>query len=299
MITGDLVSIVIPTFNHAPLLNRALESVRQQTYQNWEAIVVNNFSTDNTIEVIESFKDPRIKLINFSNNGVIAASRNQGINAASGKYIAFLDSDDKWYPIKLEKCVDAAQTGAQLICHGELWVNTDSSTRAVMYGPVKNAKYKKLLFRGNCISTSATFIQTSLLRSVHGFDESAEIVTAEDYELWLRLAEQKPLTVFIPELLGEFHRLANSASSAVLRNLSSEKEVLKRHFQRQRQTVINRLRMRHRMAIASYGAARQLNSQPRQALKLFLIALRLSPFLIKTYAGLMLLAKNSMARKPE
>lgn len=144
MITGDLVSIVIPTFNHAPLLNRALESVRQQTYQNWEAIVVNNFSTDNTIEVIESFKDPRIKLINFSNNGVIAASRNQGINAASGKYIAFLDSDDKWYPIKLEKCVDAAQTGAQLICHGELWINTDSSTRAVMYGPVKNAKYEKL-----------------------------------------------------------------------------------------------------------------------------------------------------------
>ena len=299
MTTGDLISIVIPTFNHAPLLNRALESVRQQTYQNWEAIVVNNFSTDNTIEVIETFKDSRIRLINFSNNGVIAASRNQGINAASGKYIAFLDSDDKWYPTKLEKCVDAAQTGAQLICHGELWINTDSSTRAVMYGPVKNAKYEKLLFRGNCISTSATFIQTSLLRSVHGFDESAEIVTAEDYELWLRLAEQKPLTVFMPELLGEFHRLANSASSAVLRNLSSEREVLKRHFARQRQTVINRLRMRHRMAIASYGAARQLNSQPRQALKLFLTALRLSPFLIKTYAGLMLLAKNSMTRKPK
>ena len=298
MITGDLVSIVIPTFNHAPLLNRALESVRQQTYPNWEAIVVNNFSTDNTIEVIETFKDSRIRLINFSNNGVIAASRNQGINAASGKYIAFLDSDDKWYPTKLEKCVDAAQTGAQLICHGELWINTDSSTRAVMYGPVKNAKFKKLLFRGNCISTSATFIQTSLLRSVHGFDESAEIVTAEDYELWLRLAEQKPLTVFIPELLGEFHRLANSASSAVLRNLSSEREVLKRHFARERQTVINQLRMRHRMAIASYGAARQLNSQPRQALKLFLTALLLSPFLIKTYAGLMLLAKNSMTRKP-
>jgi glycosyltransferase involved in cell wall biosynthesis len=299
MITGDLVSVVIPTFNHAPLLNRALESVCQQTYPNWEAIVVNNFSTDNTIEVIELFKDSRIKLINFSNNGVIAASRNQGINAASGKYIAFLDSDDKWYPTKLEKCVDAAQTGAQLICHGELWINTDSSTRAVMYGPVKNAKYEKLLFRGNCISTSATFIQTSLLRSVHGFDESAEIVTAEDYELWLRLAEQKPLTVFIPELLGEFHRLANSASSAVLRNLSSEREVLEKHFARQRQTVINQLRMRHRMAIASYGAARQLNSQPRQALKLFLTALLLSPFLFKTYAGLMLLAKNSMTRKPK
>jgi len=84
---SDLVSIVIPTFNHAPLLNRALESVRQQTYQNWEAIVVNNFSTDNTIEVVESFKDPRIKLINFSNNGIIAASRNQPRNQRSFRKI--------------------------------------------------------------------------------------------------------------------------------------------------------------------------------------------------------------------
>ena len=293
------VSVVIPTFNHAPLLKRALDSVVAQTYGNWEAIVVNNFSTDETIDVINSFKDDRIKLVNFKNNGIIAASRNQGIKLAQGKFVAFLDSDDKWYPTKLETCVDAAQSGAQLICHGELWINTDSSTRAVMYGPVKNAMYKNLLFRGNCISTSATFIQTSLLKSVHGFDESAEIVTAEDYELWLRLAEQKPLTVFIPELLGEFHRLTNSASSAVLRNLSSEREVLKKHFVRQRQTVINRLRMRHRMAIASYGAARQLNNQPFQALKLFLTALLSSPFLIKTYAGLMLLAKNSMTRKPK
>ena len=84
---------------------------------------------------------------------------------------------------------------------------------------------------------------------------------------------------------------------AIIVTLSSEREVLKRHFARQRQTVINQLRMRHRIAIASYGAARQLNNQPRQALKLFLTALLHSPFLSKTYAGLLLLAKNSMTRK--
>lgn len=230
MIGQPLVTVVIPTYNHAEFLKRALDSVVAQTYKDWEAIVVNNFSTDNTIVIVESFNDERIRLINFRNNGIIAASRNRGIEAARGKYVAFLDSDDIWYPEKLQVCLDQAETGAQLICHGELWVNTDNSRREVMYGPAKRAKYQSLLFRGNCISTSATFITTQLLRSVSGFDESDQIVTAEDYDLWLRLAETKPKTVFVPQILGEFHRLKNSASSAVLRNLASETTVLQKHF---------------------------------------------------------------------
>jgi len=164
------VSVVIPTFNHAPLLKRALDSVVAQTYSDWEAIVINNFSTDETIDVVNSFKDDRIKLVNFKNNGIIAASRNQGIKLAQGKFVAFLDSDDNWYPKKLERCIDHAMLGATLVCHGEMWINSDLSTRAVMYGPVSRADYQSLLFRGNCISTSTTFIETELLRSVNGFD---------------------------------------------------------------------------------------------------------------------------------
>ena len=240
------VSVVVPTFNHAPLLKRALDSVVAQTYSDWEAIVVNNFSTDETIDVVNSFKDDRIKLVNFKNNGIIAASRNQGIKLAQGEFVAFLDSDDIWYPKKLEKCVDRAMLGTTFVCHGELWINSDLSTRAVMYGPVSRADYQSLLFRGNCISTSTTFIETELLRSVNGFDESAEIVTAEDYDLWMRLAATKPTTVFIPEILGEFHRLSNSASSAVLRNLSSEKAVLRKHFAEQSASVLTRLRQNTR-----------------------------------------------------
>jgi teichuronic acid biosynthesis glycosyltransferase TuaG len=293
------VSVVIPTFNHALLLKRALESVIAQTYSNWEAIVVNNFSTDETIDVVNSFNDNRVKLVNFKNNGIIAASRNQGIKLAQGKFVAFLDSDDSWYPKKLEKCVDHAMLGATLVCHGEMWINSDLSTRTVMYGPVDRANYKKLLFRGNCISTSTTFIETELLRSVNGFDESAEIVTAEDYDLWLRLAATRPKTVFIPEILGEFHRLSNSASSAVLRNLSSEKTVLQKHFAKQSSTVLTRLRQRHRLAIADYGAARQLTSQPTQALKLFASSIRLSPFVLRTYLAVLLLILNSLTRNRE
>jgi teichuronic acid biosynthesis glycosyltransferase TuaG len=285
MTTKPYVSVVIPTFNHAKFLKKALDSVVAQTFQNWEAVVVNNFSTDNTIEVVNSFADPRIKLFNFSNNGVIAASRNHGLKEAAGNFIAFLDSDDVWYPNKLQKCVEQASAGYQFICHGELWINSDLTQRTVMYGPVSNATYNRLLYKGNCISTSTTFIAKSLLGSVQGFDENPEIITTEDYDLWLRLAAKNPRTSFIPEVLGEFHRLANSASSSVLRNFAAEITVLRTHFGSQPQTIKNRLRMRHRYAIAHYGSARQLTNQPTQAIQLFARAFMLSPFFIKIYLG--------------
>ena len=293
-----LVTVVIPTYNHAHLLKRALESVVAQTFREWEAIVVNNFSTDATAEVVKAFNDSRIRLVDFNNSGIIAASRNQGIKLAMGKFIAFLDSDDKWYDTKLQRCVEQTQHGYQFISHGELWIESDLSKRKVMYGPEKNANYARLLFRGNCISTSAVFVGAELIRSVKGFDESAEIVTAEDYELWLRLASTSPKTIFIQEILGEFHRTKNSASSAVLRNLDSEKVVLKKHFALQNKNVFTKLRMRHRLAIANYGAARQFSDQISQALTLFWQAFKLSPLVIKIYPAIgLLLIKSIFSRK--
>ncbi|MDP2842393.1 MAG: glycosyltransferase family A protein, partial [Acetobacterium sp.] len=90
-----LVSVVIPTYNHAGFLREALESLVAQTFSDWEALVVNNYSEDDTLDVVEAFNDPRIRVENFRNNGVIGASRNRGIRLSKGKYIAFLDSDDK------------------------------------------------------------------------------------------------------------------------------------------------------------------------------------------------------------
>lgn len=299
MATKPYVSVVIPTYNHAKLLKKALDSVLAQTFQDWEAIIINNFSTDNTIEVVDSFADRRIKIFNFSNSGVIAASRNHGLKEATGDFVAFLDSDDIWYSDKLQKCVEHASAGNQFICHGELWINSDLTQRQVMYGPASNATYKRLLYRGNCISTSTTFIARSLLSSVDGFDENPEFITTEDYDLWLRLAAKNPRTVFIPEILGEFHRLAESASSSVLRNFNAELAVLKTHFATQPRTILNRLRMRHRYAIAHYGAARQMTTQPVQAIRLFAQAFRLSPLFLKNYLGAMIaLCRMITAKKP-
>ena len=102
---SPFVSIVIPTYNHANFLGKALESVITQTFTNWEAIVVDNQSTDHTSQVISKFNDHRIKYIKISNYGIIAKSRNLGINVAKGEWIAFLDSDDWWTKDKLEICL--------------------------------------------------------------------------------------------------------------------------------------------------------------------------------------------------
>ena len=99
---NPLVSIIIPTYNRANDLKRALQSVFDQTFTDWEILVVDNHSIDETDSLIKSFNDPKIKLLKIHNEGVIAKSRNLGFKHALGEYIAFLDSDDWWKPKKLE-----------------------------------------------------------------------------------------------------------------------------------------------------------------------------------------------------
>ena len=183
------VSVVVPTYNHADVLGRALASVVAQRVRDWEAIVVNNHSTDDTEGVVARIGDPRISLVRYANHGVIAASRNEGIRRARGEWIAFLDSDDEWMPGKLEACLALMTPGIGLVGHGELWRDAAGRDRPMTYGPAARATYEALLYRGNCISTSAVVVRADALRAIGGFDEDPAIVTTEDYDLWLRLAQ--------------------------------------------------------------------------------------------------------------
>ena len=101
----DLVSIVVPVYNAERFLDETINTVLNQTYTNWELILVNDCSTDNSVNVIKKYKDKRIKLINNKTNSKAAISRNNGITKAKGRYICFLDADDLWDKDKLEKQV--------------------------------------------------------------------------------------------------------------------------------------------------------------------------------------------------
>lgn len=101
----ELVSIITPSYNCSEFIEKTIKSVQNQTYKNWEMLITDDCSTDNSVEIIKAFafKDPRIKLFQLEKNSGAGVARNKSIEHAQGKYIAFLDSDDKWMPEKLEK----------------------------------------------------------------------------------------------------------------------------------------------------------------------------------------------------
>lgn len=211
-----LFSIVIPTYNHGHLIGRCLDSVVGQSCGDWEAIVVNNFSADNTVEVVESYHDSRIRLINFANNGIIAASRNKGISEARGEWICFLDSDDWWTPDKLEACLPYLDE-SDMIYH-PLVIVKDKATNAPMRitgGPLPPAPlYENLLYYGNCISNSSVVVRKALLERVGFLNEDIRFRTVEDFDCWLRIVKETDRILYLPQAQGSYWVSAGSMTAS-------------------------------------------------------------------------------------
>jgi len=200
-----LISVVIPTYNHAHLIEKCLQSVIDQTYTNWEAIVVNNFSKDNTIDVVEGFNDPRIRLINFNNNGIIAASRNQGIRNSNGEFIAFLDSDDWWYKDKL-KVVSYYLDRYDVVFHNlEMHGQKGKKrTRKIKGRELRSPVFVDLMINGNALANSSVVVKRSLIDKAGLLDESPMLRTVEDFDLWLRVSMLTEKFKFIDKDLGAY-----------------------------------------------------------------------------------------------
>jgi len=202
-----LVSIVIPTYNRACDLGRALASVVAQTYCAWEALIVDNHSTDDTVEVVNRFNDSRIKLLSIHNDGVIAASRNLGITHASGEYVAFLDSDDWWRPEKLAQSVNALEQGADLVYHGMFLATRPGQRwfwRRARSRNLKSPVFRDLIANGTTLNTSSVVARRKVMQAINGFSEDQSLITAEDFDAWLRAAKITDRFVRIPRTLGYY-----------------------------------------------------------------------------------------------
>lgn len=230
---SSFVSIVIPTYNHAHFLGRALQSVLDQTYTHWEALVIDNHSQDNTDEVVKSFSDPRIRLFKIHNHGVIAASRNLGMREASGEWIAFLDSDDYWYPGKLEilMAAAAAEDAYDVLSNDELMVDIKTGAKQLSQcGPYQKDFYKVLLVEGNRLSPSAAMVRREfLVRNSLAFDESQDYATVEDYDFWLNLARCGARFKFVHEVLGEYVIHETNSSIRLARHWKNCETLLHNH----------------------------------------------------------------------
>lgn len=187
-----IVSVIIPTYNRANYLEKSIRSVLSQNILDIEIIVINNYSTDNTLEVINSFNDKRIKIIHFKNDGVIARSRNQGLVQSSGKYISFLDDDDLWCPDKLELQIEYLETHPELsLVYSNAIIIDENGTRKGYLLNQEKAKQGRVfldLLGGNFITILTVLMRRELLESIGLFNEEPSLIAVEDYEYWMRLA---------------------------------------------------------------------------------------------------------------
>jgi glycosyltransferase involved in cell wall biosynthesis len=226
----------MPTFNQAAFLNQAINSVVNQSFKNWELIVIDNNSTDFTSKILSTFKDSRIKKVKIQNNGVISKSRNLGIKKSSGNWIAFLDSDDIWFENKLEYMTDCIikNPNFEVFCNDEMSVNfTNGDSKRLEYGPYKKNFYDHLLLYGNCVSTSATIVNREFLTKTNlEFSEDISIRTAEDYDLWLKLALNGARFYFADKVLGEYRIHSNNNSSSIDIHYNSVRKVVFSHINR-------------------------------------------------------------------
>jgi len=185
------VSVIIPTYNRAWVIKEAIDSVLTQDYTEFELIVVDDGSTDQTFDVLESYRND-IKVLSQKNKGVSAA-RNRGIAEASGNFIAFLDSDDLWLSQKLSVQIDFFnQTPDALICQTEeVWIRNGLRVNPKKRHKKPSGMIFKPSLRLCLVSPSAVMIRRHLLDRVGRFDET--LPACEDYDLWLRISCRFPI----------------------------------------------------------------------------------------------------------
>jgi glycosyltransferase involved in cell wall biosynthesis len=222
------ISVIIPTYNRAHLLNRTIQSVLNQTFHDLEIIIVDDASTDGTEELIKNFNDSRILYFRHEKNKGGSATRNTGIKHASGEFVAFLDSDDEWLPEKLEKQMEIFDKAPKTL--GVVYT-------AFRYEGGKSRitipKYRGNIFEfilvNNCVGTASTplikkecFIKTGI------FDE--QLPCGQDWDLWIRLAQHYEFD-FLREILVRYYPQSNSISMDKKAMINCPKMISKKYEQ--------------------------------------------------------------------
>ena len=237
-----LFSVVIPARNAEDTIAQALDSVLIQTCQQFEIIVVDDGSTDATVQIATEKAADRVTIVSQENQGVSAA-RNAGIRVARGAYVSFLDADDLWLPTYLAKAIEALSGDPEPgLVFTDAWVYDEPAGRIRRQPmmarrrptddlPSEPAAFFSLLLRGNFVYTSAT-VPKDVLEQVGGFD--AELTRAEDYDLWLRISAAGFSASYVPGPLALYrlHGSARSLSSDRLEMSRGESEVLRRLLDR-------------------------------------------------------------------
>lgn len=204
---SDLVSIVMPAYNNEQYVGAAIRTVLAQTHRDWELLFVDDASRDRTVEIVESFRDPRIRILRNEKNSGAALSRNRGLREAKGEWVAFLDADDWWHPEKLERQLRFMKA------HGYAFTCTDLRRKTegvwsdvVRTGPLRVGKWG--MYRYCYFST----ITVMFHRETIGLVQIADLKKNNDYAMWLKMIEKSDCNR-LPECLSFYIKHGGSISS--------------------------------------------------------------------------------------
>jgi glycosyltransferase involved in cell wall biosynthesis len=288
-------SVIIPTYNRAHVIDEALDSVLAQSYQDFEILVIDDGSADNTREVLCPYFD-RIRYFKQANSGP-AAARNRGITESQGEYVAFLDSDDRWYPDKLaqiDKVIDAHPDAGlfysdyQLVDeqHSHLWI---ARSKHIM-----GDGYHQLLL-GNFIGTSTVVVKRECFDVCGLFYR--DLFSTQDWDMWIRIAREFSI-VHVPAVLVEYTWQSRGAVTASPKALGNTSAVIERSLEadphiNRRQRIQIKARQHHRD-----GVTYLRHREKERALSYFSKSIQVAPLFYKSYVYWILLKTGAVDLLP-
>ena len=209
---APLVSIIMPAYNAANYLQQSIDSVIEQSYQNWKLIIVDDASNDSTFDIAcrAAENDKRIIVKRLDKNSGPAAARNTALGIATGKYIAFIDSDDEWETEKLSFQLSIMEEeGLSFSCTSYLIIDEEAKSETLCVVPPKKTSYISALLFGNPIGNSTVVISRNVLNGL----SIPQIRKRNDFALWLRILAKGENCIGIPKVLTKYRKRSGSLSA--------------------------------------------------------------------------------------
>ena len=224
------ISVIMATYNRASLISRAIESILDQTFQDFELIIVDDGSSDNTKEVIAGFmqKDLRVKYFKNKKNLGLPKTRNEGIKVSRGKYIGLLDDDDEWLPDKLEKQINKFQSTPEtigLIYCGLAYISQSGKTSKTIIPRLKGNLFQDIL-KENFFGSSTPLIKKECFEKSGLFDGTFS--NGEDWDMWIRISKNYEID-YVPEALTLYYVHGNQMSANFPDTIKGFDKILEKH----------------------------------------------------------------------
>jgi len=288
--SNPTVSVIIPTYNRAGLVGRAIKSALNQTFENLEIIVVDDASIDNTIEVVKGFNDHRIKYIKHENTCGGSAARNTGIRVAQGDFVALLDDDDEWSPEKVEKQIRKFITsspkiglvycGYQYVYQGKVMSDVIPEVRGESY----NESLKRCFVGG-----PTPLVRRVCFNSSGYFDES--LPSCQDWDMWIRIAKYYEFE-FDPTILAKVNVHGNQVSTSLNNKILARKIILEKYKPdlEERRSILS-------LHLRRLGSLCCLDGKPGEGFNYIMKSIQAAPWNVYSYIHLILLLMSKKLYK--